>query len=380
MDCINWITTFKSFLCINIFRKRQIQCIILLVVVIILCFQFDVSSTVKYVYTSWERYDADHTTPIASHFPTQQKGKVKLIVIYSGRRWQNSSTSRMINHGKYTCKMTSNLNAIPHADGVYVDVFYLKSDKPPTRSHPDQVWVFYNKEPEEKIRNYHRWQSEHWRHFFNWTVSYRRDSDISSPYGVIVKKSKPVKNWLQIAKSKKRSVAWIVSNCHTVGRREDYVRKLKELGVQVDIYGYCGKLKLLKQKNAEAECFKNHRFYLSFESVFCEDYVTEKFFKLVNFDIMPIVRGGANYSQLFPPETFINTADFKSPEQLAKYLLYLDKNITAYAELLERKSGYRSKLKRPWPELCKRLHELSSYRKIYPDMKRWLKCRNPSGA
>ncbi|XP_041373699.1 alpha-(1,3)-fucosyltransferase C-like isoform X3 [Gigantopelta aegis] len=378
MDCINWITTFKSFLCTNIFRKYRIQCIILLVAIIILCSQLDVSSVVKDVYTSWEM-DDDHTTPTASHFPTQKKGKVKLIMTYSWRRWRNSSATRTINYRNYTCKMTSNLNAIPHADGVLFDVFYLKSDKPPTRPHPDQVWIFYNKESEENIRGRH-WQSKHWRHSFNWTISYRRDSDMPNPYGKILMRSKPVKNWLQIAKSKKRSVAWIVRHCQTVGRREDYVRKLKELGVQVDIYGKCGKLKLSREKKDEAECFNNHRFYLSFESALCEDYVTEKFFKLVNFDIMPIVRGGANYSQLFPSETFINTADFKSPEQLAKYLLYLDKNITAYAELLERKSVYRSKYSPPWAELCKRLHELSSYRKIYPDMERWMKCRNPTGA
>ncbi len=76
---------------------------------------------------------------------------------------------------------------------------------------------------------------------------------------------------------------------------------------------------------------KKYKFYLSFENCTCTDYVTAKFFELVNRDIIPIVYGGANYSQLAPPHSYINALDF-TPETLAQYLKILDANDTLYNE------------------------------------------------
>ena len=36
--------------------------------------------------------------------------------------------------------------------------------------------------------------------------------------------------------------------------------------------------------------------------------------------------GGADYESFAPPHSYINVKDFSSVEELAKYLLYLDKN------------------------------------------------------
>ena len=321
----------------------------------------------------------DPNNGVSHKSDVRKEENVKLFVIYTARRRQDTPSSRLMHAGKHVCRVSSDRKDVARADGVFVDVFYLREFKPPKRPHPDQVWMFYNKESEYNIRNVVHWQTKAWRGFFNWTISYRRDSDIPYSYGELIKGPKPNKNWLKMTKSKKRMAAWIVGNCRAKSRRMEYVKKLQKYGVQVDIYGRCGTLKLSREKDAEKQCFDDHKFYISFESAFCEDYVTEKFLKILNFDTIPVVRGGANYSKLFPVETFINTADFKSAKHLAKYLLYLDKNDAAYAKLLERKSAYRSKLKPPWNQICKRLHELPSYRKVYPDIEEWMKCRNPSG-
>ena len=42
--------------------------------------------------------------------------------------------------------------------------------------------------------------------------------------------------------------------------------------------------------------------------------------------------GGANYTKLAVPGSYINVMDFKTVKQLAEYLQYLDKNNTAYNE------------------------------------------------
>jgi hypothetical protein len=81
-------------------------------------------------------------------------------------------------------------------------------------------------------------------------------------------------------------VAWIVSNCITSSRREDYVRKLKE-HVSIDIFGGCtgfGAKRFCSYEDKKAECYNafrsEYRFYLSFENSVCKDYVTEKFYQV----------------------------------------------------------------------------------------------------
>ena len=84
-----------------------------------------------------------------------------------------------------------------------------------------------------------------------------------------------------------------------------------------------------------------YKFYLSFENSFCKDYITEKFFKVLNYNIIPIVLGRANYSKFAPSKSYIDVRDFQSIGQLAEYLKYLDKNETAYAEYFEWKNYFR---------------------------------------
>ena len=50
----------------------------------------------------------------------------------------------------------------------------------------------------------------------------------------------------------------------------------------------------------------NYRFYLSFENSLCKDYVTEKFFKPMKYDVIPIVFNGADFKSYPPPHSAIN--------------------------------------------------------------------------
>ena len=60
--------------------------------------------------------------------------------------------------------------------------------------------------------------------------------------------------------------------------------------------------------------------------------------------------GGANYSKLAIPGSYINVMDFKTVKQLAEYLQYLDKNETAYNEFFKWKRKYA--LSRRRSRLC----------------------------
>ena len=51
--------------------------------------------------------------------------------------------------------------------------------------------------------------------------------------------------------------------------------------------------------------------------------------------------GGANYTKLAIPGSYINVMDFKTVKQLAEYLQYLDKNNTAYNEYFKWRKKYK---------------------------------------
>ena len=67
-------------------------------------------------------------------------------------------------------------------------------------------------------------------------------------------------------------------------------------------------------------------------------------------NIVPVVMGGADYSKLAIPGSYINVLDFKTVKDLAEYLHYLDKNITAYNEYFKWRKRYR--MGGDWSVLC----------------------------
>ena len=109
-------------------------------------------------------------------------------------------------------------------------------------------------------------------------------------------------------------------------------------------------------------------------STLFSDYVTEKFFIPMNYDILPVVLGGANYSEIAPTKSYINTKDFSSPEELAGHLKYLVENQVAYHEYFEWKSYFNvyntneDFMAKSMCHLCEKLNSETSQEKIYEDI------------
>lgn len=159
--------------------------------------------------------------------------------------------------------------------------------------------------------------------FFNYTWTYKLDSDLTYPYFVAREKrsgkvvapktevlwmdtkemkptSQSVKDKLQ---NKKTAVAWFASNCITINKRLDFVRNLRDVLVnydlEIDIYGACGNFYC--PKDSVDDCYalleRDYYFYLAFENSLSEDYVTEKLFTSLEHFAVPVVYGGANYTR-----------------------------------------------------------------------------------
>ena len=73
-----------------------------------------------------------------------------------------------------------------------------------------------------------------------------------------------------------------------------------------------------------------------------------------------------------PAKSYIDVQQFNTPKQLAQYLQYLDRNITAYAEYFEWKRYFKvnwwSKI---FCQLCKSLNDATMPPKTYPNLAEW---------
>lgn len=116
-----------------------------------------------------------------------------------------------------------------------------------------------------------------------------------------------------------------------------------------------------------------YKFYLSFENSLCTDYVTEKFFKILDRNIVPVVYGGAEYTKFAPPHSYINAEDFKTVKDLADYLKFLDGNLEEYRKYFWWKKFYKRTKISPFCQLCLKLNNPSEREKVqyYNDIQEW---------
>ncbi|XP_025079389.1 alpha-(1,3)-fucosyltransferase C-like, partial [Pomacea canaliculata] len=216
---------------------------------------------------------------------------------------------------------------------------------------------------------------------FNWTWTYTQDADIWVPYFFLERsKQLPCLNVIrEVVQRKDTPVAWFVTNCQLdQTQRLAYVNRLQKI-LTVHVYGRCGTMQCARMsKECDDMLTTKYFFYLSFENSYCQDYVTEKFSRAFfqGVHVVPVVRGGLDYSQHIPEGTFINADDYRSPEDLGKYLKELMNDEGTYIDMLWRIAHfttaiYHDSYTYSWCQLCDKLHRLQDNAKTYPDLFEW---------
>jgi len=260
------------------------------------------------------------------------------------------------------------------------DLPYISS-----RSQHQQFVMVSDESPQWRFAG---WQLPFFEDFFNLTMTYRSDSDIFWRYGFVERlanapvtsqqmaaaKRNNTTNWAQ---GKSKLAVWFVSHCKTDSRREFYVHVLQKF-MHLDVFGRCGKP--FCPYSQSDDCYKrvevDYKFYLSFENSLCRDYVTEKFFNLLERNMVPIVYGAADYENMAPPHSYIDALKY-SPSQLADYLHLLDNNDTLYNEYFWWKPYYKSHYdyremsNLAFCSLCEKLHEPKTHLQWYHDIDAW---------
>jgi alpha-1,3-fucosyltransferase len=302
--------------------------------------------------------------------------------------WNNADRIEMASFGRghqafvrqqcpvQDCFLAAHPSPIPLQlfDAVVIFVQQVKELPPAGQRSPNQRFVFFSQEPPVMLPI----EPTRYDHYFNWTMTYRRNSDIRFLYGrvhpltqlseeEIPSKIKAPAS-VNYAENKTRLVAWMVSHCQTYSQREVYVQRLRRY-IDVDVYGKCGSFRCRRSAKhwlSYPHCYdlieQRYKFYLSFENSICNDYVTEKFFHILEHNVVPVVFGGADYSSIAPLHSYIDALQY-TPAQLADYLRLLDNNDTLYNQFFWWKPYYKVEAgvgltaRNGFCDLCAKLHQ-----------------------
>lgn len=235
------------------------------------------------VWPSLGNYDNDRIVAQLNFRPTSVENKqsvpLRTILLYNGYKDWGVKPGRQTfldqNCPVSHCQLTDSRRYAGSADAV---LFRQHPKFPWYRRPPGQLWILYLLESPYFTPSLRRFNNH-----FNWTASYRHDSDIVAPYEKFVKNnnSNPhiqreiSKNY---AAGKTKKVAWFVSNCRATNSRLEYAKELSKY-IQVDIFGKCGDKKCPRGQDSCSQMLnEEYKFYLSFENSNCRDYITEKFF------------------------------------------------------------------------------------------------------
>ncbi|XP_053954102.1 glycoprotein 3-alpha-L-fucosyltransferase A [Anastrepha ludens] len=304
-------------------------------------------------------------------------GRLKVILLYNGLGpWNVKQGRDVFLRSKCpvdTCELTPNRGSADKADMIlYKDHFIPTGLGRPL--NPKQVSLLYYLECPYHTQNVKVPDA------INWTATYRRDSDIVTPYEKWVyydSKIHQVEQDHNYALNKTKKVAWFVSNCGARNGRLQFAHELQKF-IDVDIYGVCGNYKC--SRNTADKCFElldhDYKFYLAFENSNCKDYITEKFFvNALQRNILPIVMGARpeDYEVSAPHRSYIHVDEFASPKELAEYLHILDKDDELYNSYFKWKGTGEFINTYYWCRVCAALHDEDSLRKPrwYTDVNDW---------
>lgn len=249
--------------------------------------------------------------------------------------------------------------------------------KPPKKPL-GQVWIYSSLEPppSQPVYNLQKWNGK-----FNWTISYRRDADITDTYHTMFLKEVKgtermylTSNW----QGKTRGAAWFVSHRNARSGRDKFAAKMSK-NINIDIFDHYyskNKCPTKKIKNCYKLLSEKYKFYLSFENNLCRDYVTEKGFNIFTYlpDVIPVLRGIPHYSMFFPPKSYLDPLTFKNISSLVSYQNRLAENKNAFEDYFQWRNFYyyNSDRTRGYCKLCAQAHKASQYRHVYNNIQAWI--------
>lgn len=364
---------FKKILTWRISIKRFIRVLGILVLSAITCIILPytlVEQNASLIFVNQWGKSGPHFEVYNETFWT--KKDIKKILVWTtffGQTWFEKLFSGPLKNCPFNCTVTKDKNEIYTSDVV---IFHLMDltiwTQMPTYRSREQIWLLFGAETPVYTDIYSAYLRR-WRRKFNWTMTYRKDSTIYSPYGsyknwtISQKQNINMEDLVNVSKTKTKLIMALASNCVDDAQRYKLIYSLKK-HLDIDFYGACGNLKCpLVNPKCEKE-FQNYKFILALENSHCRDYVTEKFWRALTLNVVPVVNwkeAQKGYREFAPPNSYIDIDDFDDLETLAAYIKKLDKNDTLYNSYFEWKKNYTVEgqtigIAHKSCDLCKALH------------------------
>jgi hypothetical protein len=192
---------------------------------------------------------------------------------------------------------------------------------------------------------------------FDIHMTYRLDSDVPTlypnwhQYGSFLEAPRS----LEFKNTQSAPILYAASN--PVSVRDKYVEKLMK-HIPVDSIGSCLNNRAIEGFSSGTgwaddgfssliSIIRGYKFYLAFENSQTRDYVTERVFMGLIAGSVPIYMGAENVWEFMPSDASIICAnEYKSVQELAQYLHYLQQDEVAYERHLDWKmEGYSSHFK-----------------------------------
>ncbi|XP_072765084.1 alpha-(1,3)-fucosyltransferase 7 isoform X2 [Anoplolepis gracilipes] len=279
--------------------------------------------------------DRSYLILIWKHGPFLERRHIRHFTKNKFSPWDQCSTGN--------CTLTYDEKDLHRADAVVFHLHLIKRPSElPVRSRVNQRWIFLTDESPFHTFLHGSQRLSDYNGLFNWSMSYRMDSDVPIPYGRTVRipddvSNDKVRHWDAVLRTTKtKLVAVMGSNCDSHNGRWSYVKMLKSLlGDDLDIFGRClDGNRTICPGHFKRDCtaLNAYKFYLSFENSNCREYLTEKvFWNAYNKFAVPIIMGASRYDcqRLLPPHSFLHVDDFTGVDALANYLrkiLFLRQN------------------------------------------------------
>ncbi|XP_068631993.1 alpha-(1,3)-fucosyltransferase 7-like [Battus philenor] len=288
------------------------------------------------------------------------------------------------------CIFTNTEEYLESADAVVV---HLQHGELPntTKRKSYQRWIFLSDESPKNTFSLSKQKVDlrDLANVFNWSMTYRSESDVPVPYGRTVPKTKflqetaakPIIDLVPFWNKKRQDVlaTVLMSNC-AVSQRMAYLKELKK-HLTVDILGQCSdndKNRCPGHFRSDCPIVSEYLFYLALENSKCREYLTEKvFYNAYYKGAIPIISGPKqeDCEKILPPNSFLHVDNYATTEELAMEIISLSKDIPRLLKFHEwrrhfeviNEHGYFGSQSRQYCRICEALNYNDDKFKTYDE-------------
>ncbi|KAL0841284.1 hypothetical protein ABMA28_015001 [Loxostege sticticalis] len=320
-----------------------------------------------------------------------QQNRTFTVLVWSHPWWTQENNSLFM-CSVNNCVFTDKYELINKVDAVVVTTYQGRIPWVHVRKR-SQRWVFLSSE--SPVNTFVRAERKFsllapMANVFNWSMTYRSDSDVPIPYGRTVPlteammhkiSTRPITKVIPYWDYKQKDVLAVamISNCG-VAERLNYINELQKY-IKVDLFGRCATTTEMRYgcpPYADCPKLRNYLFFLAFENTGCRQYITEKVFhNAFAKGAIPVVMGAplADYEKLLPPNSFLHVNSFNSPRELAMEIIHLSTNDDyletyhkwrQYFEITNEHGNFGNKL-HDLCRLCEALNYNDNQTKVYDE-------------